>query len=174
MCSDAAIHIALWRFGVKQGAPLRRQKSPRVARNQQKSPNIARKSTKVGRNRQKSSVVNRSQRSFNGNRSAVQGMLGDHRRKHTYWNIKGCGDAARVFTGKFLFFRSKGCGDFWLKCATNVPPQVLPRFSSFRRSKFVVSEQGIPRASAESVEGPGLPIRTGIYPRRLRTRDSQG
>ena len=28
--------------------------------------------------------------------------------------------------------------------------------------------------SAESVEGPGLPIRTGIYPRRLRTRDSQG
>jgi hypothetical protein len=136
MRSDATIHIALWNCGVKQKAPLRRQKSTRVDRNQQKSTNIARKSSTVGRNRQKSSVVNRSQHSFNRNRSAVQGMPGDHRRKYTYWNIKGCGDAARFFTGKFLFFRMKGCGDFCLKCATNVPPQVLPRFSSFRRSKW--------------------------------------
>src|SRR5258708_15100042 len=45
--------------------------------------------------------------------------------RHTYWNIKGCGDAARVSTGKFLFLRGKGCGGFCLKCATNVPPQVL-------------------------------------------------
>jgi hypothetical protein len=32
--------------------------------------------------------------------------------RHTYWNIKGCGDAARVSTGKFLLFREKGCGVF--------------------------------------------------------------
>ena len=136
MRSDAAIHIALWHCGVKQKAPRRWQKSPRVDRNQQKSTNIARKSTKVGRNRQESSVVNRSQHSFNGNRSAVQGMLGDHRRKHTYWNIKGCGDAAHVSTGKFLFFRRKGCGGFCSKCGTNVPPQILPRFSTLRQSKW--------------------------------------
>src|SRR6266851_122353 len=107
-----------------------RQKSTEV---RQISPE---QSTKVGRNRQKSSVVNRSQHSFNGNRSAVQGMLGDHRRKHTYWNIKGCGDAARIFTGKFLFFRGKGCGGFCSKCGTNVPPQILPRFSTLRQSKW--------------------------------------
>src|SRR5712692_1411055 len=128
MRPDAAIHIVLWHCDVKQKAPLRRQKSTRVDRNQQKSAKVAQKSTKVGRNRQKSSVVNRSQHSFNGNRSAVQGMLGDHRRKHTYWNIKGCGDAARVFTGKFLFFRRKGCGGFCSKCGTNVPPKISSTF----------------------------------------------
>jgi hypothetical protein len=136
MRSDAAIHIALWHPGVKQETPLRRQKSTRVDRNRWKSTNIARKSTKVGRNLQKSSVVNRSQHSFNGNRSAVQGMLGDHQRKHTYWNIKGCGYAARVSTGKFLFFRGKGCGDFCSKSGTNVPQQILPRFSTLRQSKW--------------------------------------
>ena len=136
VCSDAAIHIALWHRGVKQEAPLRRQKSTRVDRTQQKSTRVARKSTKVGRNRQKSSVVNRSQHSFNRNRSAVQGMLGDHRRKHTYWNIKGCGDAARVSTNKLLVFRGKGCGGFCSKCGTYVPPQILPRFSTLRRSKW--------------------------------------
>src|SRR5229473_2157399 len=136
MRSDATIHIALWHCGVKQEAPLRRQKSTRVDRTQQKSTNISRKSAKVGRNRQKSSVVNRSQHSFNRNRSAMQGMLGDHRRKHTYWKIKGCGDAARIFTGKFLFFRRKGCGGFCIKCGTNVPRQVLPRFSTLRQSKW--------------------------------------
>ena len=136
MYSHAAIHIALWHPGVKQEAPVRRQKSTIVDRNQQKSTNIAQKSTKVGRDRQESSVVNRSQHSFNGNRSAVQGMLGDHRRKHTYWNIKGCGDAARVSTGKFLFFRGKGCGGFCSKCGTNVPPRILPRFSTLRQSKW--------------------------------------
>jgi hypothetical protein len=66
----------------------------------------------------------------------VQGMLGDHRRKHTYWNIKGCGDAARIFTGKFLFFRRKGCGGFCIKCGTNVPSQILPRFSTLRQSRW--------------------------------------
>jgi len=66
----------------------------------------------------------------------VQGMLGDHPRKHTYWNIKGCGDVARVSTGKFLFFRGKGCGGFCSRCGTNVPPQVLPRFSTLRQSKW--------------------------------------
>jgi len=55
--------------------------------------------------------------------------------RHTYWNIKGCGDAARVSTGKFLFFRGKGCGGFRSKCDTNVPPQILPRFSTLRQSK---------------------------------------
>ncbi len=66
----------------------------------------------------------------------MQGMLGDHRRKHTYWNIKGCGDSARDSTGKSLFFRGKGCGGFWSKCGTNVPPQILPRFSTLRQSKW--------------------------------------
>jgi len=136
MCSDAAIHIALWHFGVKQETPLRRQKSTRVDRNQQKSTKVAQKSTKVGRNRQKSSVVNRSQHSFNRNRSAVQGMQADHRRKHTYWNIKSCGDAARVSTGKFLFFRGKGFGGLCSKCGTNVPSRILPRFSTLRQSKW--------------------------------------
>jgi hypothetical protein len=56
--------------------------------------------------------------------------------RHTYWNIKGCGDAARVSTGKFLFFRGKGCGGFCSKCGTNVPPQILPRFSTLRQSKW--------------------------------------
>ena len=51
--------------------------------------------------------------------------------RHTYWNIKGCGDAARVSTGKFLFFRGKGCGGFCSRCGTNVPPQFDPRFSTF-------------------------------------------
>jgi hypothetical protein len=56
--------------------------------------------------------------------------------RHTYWNIKGCGDAARIFTGKFLFFRTKGCGDFCWQCGTNVPPQILSRFSTLRHSKW--------------------------------------
>src|SRR5208283_1424582 len=100
-------------------------------------------SAEIGKSRQKSTEVgnsrpkfNRSQHSFNRNRSAVQRMPEDHRRKHTYWNIKGCGDAARVSTGKFLFFRGKGCGGFCSKCGTNVPPQILPRFSTLRQSKW--------------------------------------
>ena len=40
--------------------------------------------------------------------------------RHGYWNIKGCGDAARFFTSKFLFFREKACGYFCRKCGTNV------------------------------------------------------
>ena len=42
--------------------------------------------------------------------------------RHAYWNIKGCGDAARFFTGNCLFYREKACGDFCWKCGTNVPP----------------------------------------------------
>src|SRR6266852_6596961 len=90
--------------------------SAEIDKSRQKSTEVDKyrpKSTKLSRNRQKSSVVNRSQHSFNRNTSAVQGVpgiigentriarnAGDHRRKHTYWNIKGCGDAARVSTGK--------------------------------------------------------------------------
>jgi len=48
--------------------------------------------------------------------------------RHTYWNIKGCGDAARVSTGKFLFFRRKGCGGFCSKCGTNVAQMCHRRF----------------------------------------------
>src|SRR6266436_3470119 len=91
------------------------------------------KSTEVAKKRPKSAEINKSQHSFNRNRSTVQGMQADHRRKHTYWNIKGCGDAARVSTGKFLFFRRKRCGDFCLKCGTNVPPHVVQRFSTLQR-----------------------------------------
>jgi len=60
-------------------------------------------------------------------------IIGD---RHTYGNIKGCGDAARVFTGKFFFFRRKGCGDFCPTRGTNVPPHLLPRFSTLRQSKW--------------------------------------
>ena len=62
----------------------------------------------------------------------MQGLLTDHRRKHTYWNIKECGDGARVFGSNFLVFRKKGCGDFCLRCATNVSPLIDPRFSTLR------------------------------------------
>jgi hypothetical protein len=40
---------------------------------------------------------------------------------HRYWNIKGCGDAARFFASKCLFCREVACGDFCRKCGTNVP-----------------------------------------------------
>ena len=42
--------------------------------------------------------------------------------KSGYWNIKGCGDAARFFSGNRLFSREKACGDFFEKCGTSVPP----------------------------------------------------
>jgi hypothetical protein len=42
---------------------------------------------------------------------------------HRYWNIKGCGDASRIFIAKCLFFSAEGCGDFCKRCGTNVPPQ---------------------------------------------------
>ena len=48
--------------------------------------------------------------------------------RHGYWNIKGCGGAARVFRGKCLFVSRKECGDFCWKCGTNVPQQVIQRF----------------------------------------------
>ena len=56
--------------------------------------------------------------------------------RHTYWNIKGCGDAARIFTGKCLFFRRKECGDFCSQCGTNVPQHFVQRFSTIRRLKM--------------------------------------
>ena len=56
--------------------------------------------------------------------------------RHTYWNIKGCGDAARVFTGKFLFFRRKGCGDFCWQCGTKVPLQFGRAFLTFPKPKL--------------------------------------
>jgi hypothetical protein len=43
--------------------------------------------------------------------------------RHTYWNIKGRGDAPRIFSAKCLFFSAEGCGDFCRRCGTNVPPQ---------------------------------------------------
>ncbi len=43
-------------------------------------------------------------------------------RRHRYWNIKGCGDASRIFTGKCSFFSAEECGDFCWKCGTNAPP----------------------------------------------------
>src|SRR6266851_3306078 len=93
-----------------------RQKSTEV---RQISPE---QSTKVGRNRQKSSVVNRSQHSFNGNRSAVQGMLGDHRRKHTYWEHKGLWRRCACFYRQVLIFQREAMWrlllQMWHKCAT--------------------------------------------------------
>src|ERR1700675_2697438 len=148
----------------------------------------------VGGIRLTTTVVDRKSANVGGNRHSSTGVgaaCSECRRifrdGHTYWNIKGCGDAARVSTAKFFSFRRKGCGDFCPKRGTNVPPHLLQRFSTLRQSKWeeiygktqnrtesAVSEQRIPRGGKEGVEGPGLPIRTGVHSRRLRTRDSQG
>ena len=64
---------------------------------------------------------------------ACKGIIGDG---DTYWNIKGCGHAARVFTGKCLFFRRKQCGHFYPQCATNVPLHFVQLFSADRQSKL--------------------------------------
>jgi hypothetical protein len=45
-------------------------------------------------------------------------IIGKRRR---YWNIKGCGDAARFFASNFLFFKGEACGDLCRKYGTNVP-----------------------------------------------------
>ena len=39
---------------------------------------------------------------------------------HGYWNIKGCGDAARFFASNCLLCIETACGDFCRKCGTNV------------------------------------------------------
>jgi hypothetical protein len=62
-----------------------------------------------------------------------KGIIGDG---DTYWNIKGCGHAARVFTGKCLFFRRKECGHFCSQCGTNVPPHFVQLFSPVLQSKL--------------------------------------
>ncbi len=77
--------------------------------------------------------------------------------RHTYWNIKGCGDAARVFTGKFFFFRRKGCGDFFPKRGTNVPPHLLPRFSTLRQFKWEEIYGKTPEPNGV-LSAPGLTI----------------
>src|SRR6266404_9527578 len=89
----------------------------------------------VGRIRLTRPVVDRKSANVGGNRHSSTGVGAacmECRRiirdGHTYWNIKGCGDAARVFTGKFFFFRREGCGDLCPKRGTNVPPHLLPTF----------------------------------------------
>jgi hypothetical protein len=42
----------------------------------------------------------------------VQGMRGDDRRKHTYWNIKGCGHFVLFFFVNRLSFRLFAEGRF--------------------------------------------------------------
>src|SRR5712692_4938876 len=124
--SHTTVSIAAWWTDVTHEKVLSQQKSTKVVRSLQIS-------TRVNTSQQKSAQVDRSQHSS----TPVGTTLMKWRRiigeRHRYWNIKGCGDAARIFTGKFLFFRRKGRGGFCSKCGTNVPPQVLPRFSSFRR-----------------------------------------
>ena len=44
-------------------------------------------------------------------------MIGERQR---YWNIKGCGDAARFFASNCIFCRAGACGDFRRKCGNNV------------------------------------------------------
>ena len=56
---------------------------------------------------------------------ACKGIIGDG---DAYWNIKGCGHTACVFTDKSLFFRRKACGHFSSQCGTNVPPHFDQRF----------------------------------------------
>ena len=96
----------------------------------------------VGGIRLTTTVVDRKSANVGGNRHSSTGVgaacmecRGIIRDGHTYWNIKGCGDATRVFTGKFFFFKGKGCGDFCPKRGTNVPPHLLPRFSTLRKAK---------------------------------------
>jgi hypothetical protein len=52
------------------------------------------------------------------------------RERHGYWNIKECGDVARIFRGNLLVFRRKRCGDIRPRCATNVPRLIDPCFSA--------------------------------------------
>src|SRR5258708_33309209 len=113
----------------------------RVDRNQQKSTNIARKSTKVGRNRQKSSVVNRSQHFFNGNRSAVQGMLGNHRRKTHVLEHKGLWRRCSYFYRQVLIFQKEEMWrllhQMWHKCAI-ADSSTFPRlFDSLDGRKYM-------------------------------------
>src|SRR5216684_412512 len=103
-----------------------RRKSAELGKRRQQSAVVDWKSAEVGRSRHSSIAVGVAC-------MQCRRIIGD---RHTYWNIKGCGDAARVFAGKFLFFRRKGCGDFCSKCGTKVPPRVLPRFSTLRKSKW--------------------------------------
>jgi len=123
MCSDAAIHIALWHPGVKQAAPLRRQNRQGVDRNQQKSTIIARKSPKsrqeIDKSHQLSTEV---KHSFNRNRSAVQGMPGDHRRKTHVLEHKGLWRRCAMLLQASSYF-SEGrmwrlLLQMWHKCAT--------------------------------------------------------
>jgi len=56
--------------------------------------------------------------------------------RHTYWNIKGCGDAARVSTGEFLFSEGRDVAAF----APNVAQMCHRRF--FHVSRFFDSLNG--------------------------------
>src|SRR5260221_2732425 len=70
-----------------------------------------------------SSKVDRSQHSSTVVKAACMKCRRIISDRHTYWNIKGCGDASRVFIAKCLFFSAEGCGDFCKRCGTNVPPR---------------------------------------------------
>jgi hypothetical protein len=107
---------------MKHEKDLSRQKSTKVNKSQQKSAQVDKnqqKSAHVGNSRPKSAEVDimqlhQEQRAWNTGRLSATDT--------TYWNIKGCGDAARFFTGNSLFYREKACVDFCRKCGTNVPP----------------------------------------------------
>src|SRR6266404_3916167 len=111
---------------------MKGSESTEINKSRQKSPNLnagQHFSAKVGASRQKSTLFT----AVGTTSMKWRRIIGE---RHRYWNIKGCGDAARVSTGKFLFFRGKGCGGFCSRCGTNVPPQILPRFSTLRQSKW--------------------------------------
>ena len=147
ICSDAAIHIALRHHGVKQErlrcVGRNRQESAEINRSRQISPENRPKSAEIDKSHQLSTEVNTLSTGIGAPCSDCSRIIGENTRiarthvlEHTYWNIKGCGDAARIFIGKFLFFRRKRCGGFCFKCGTNVPPQILPRFLTLRQFKL--------------------------------------
>src|SRR5260370_38944577 len=100
-----------------------RQKSAELGKSRQQSAVVDWKSAEFGWRGQKVAQSRQKSTFFNSSRSSENAMQADYWDRHTYWNIKGCGDAALVFTGKCLLFRRKECGDFCKRCDTNVPPQ---------------------------------------------------
>ena len=67
-------------------------------------------------------------------------MQEDYRRPTHVLEHKGLWRRCARFYRQVLIFQTEGMWrlllQMWHKCGTNVPPQVLPRFSTLRQSKW--------------------------------------
>src|SRR5882724_1661330 len=121
MCSDAAIHIALWHPGVKQAAPLRRQKSTGVDRNQQKStisPENHPKSAEIDKSHQLSTEVSTLS---TGIGAPCKECRGSSAKTHVLEH-KGLWRRCACFSRQVLISQREGMWrlllQMWHKCAT--------------------------------------------------------